>query len=227
MPRPHRIWFPEALYHLTIRGDNREPIFFIEEDHRKYLRLLGDAKQRYGCQLFAYALMTNHVHLMVQTGQTYPVSKLMQSVNTAYTIYMNKKYKRVGHIFQGRYHSVLVQKDSYALELSRYIHLNPVRAGMVRAPEQYRWSSYRAYVGKEQDRLVNAEELLGMMSPLEAEQRALYTQFVMDGLAMRRQVLEDGVLTANQILGTPEFISMVKEGARPLAQKHAIPMLGV
>jgi REP element-mobilizing transposase RayT len=213
MPRPPRIWFPEALYHLILRGDNREPIFFAGEDYRRYLKLLAEAKRRYGCQLFAYALMTNHIHLMVQTGEIHPVSKFMQVVNTAYTIYMNKKYHRVGHIFQGRYHSVLVEKDSYALELTRYIHLNPVRAGMARAPEAYRWSSYQAYLGRHENRMVDTELILDMISPLKAHQRELYSQFVKDGLSMRGPGLEQELL-ARHILGTPEFISMVKEGAR-------------
>ena len=193
MPRRPRIWFPGALYHIIVRGDNREPIFFIEQDYRTYLQFLNDAKGRYGCQLFAYALMTNHVHLMVQTGQLHPISKLMQSVNTVYTMYVNKKYKRVGHIFQGRYHGVLVEKESYALELTRYIHLNPVRAGLVRVPQQYRWSSYRAYLGKGDDGLVNTEEILAMVSPVESRRRSLYAQFVIDGLT-KGQTLERDLL---------------------------------
>ncbi len=225
MPRPPRIWFPGALYHLVVRGDNREPIFFADPDYRTYLKLLSVATRRYGAQLFAYALMTNHVHLMVQTDQIHPVSKLMQSLNTAYTIYINKKYKRVGHVFQGRFHSVLVEKDRYALELTRYIHLNPVRAGLVRAPERYRWSSYRAYLGREEDRFVNPTDILAMISPDDARQRTLYAQFVRDGLTMNRP-LERGLL-AHHILGSPDFVSMVKEGARPLAQKLSYSELGV
>ena len=228
MPRPPRIWFPEALYHLTVRGDNREPIFFVESDYRRYLKLLNEARREYDCRLFAYVLMTNHVHLMVQTGALHSVSKFMQWVNTTYTIYINKKYHRVGHIFQGRYHSVLAEKDSYALELTRYIHLNPVRAGMVRSPEQYRWSSYRAYLGKGIDQVgVDTEQMLGMISPSQTQQRSLYVQFVLEGLSMRRPILDQKTLMANRILGTPEFIAMVKEGARPLAQKPELFPIGV
>lgn len=208
MPRPLRIWFPGALYHLVVRGDNREPIFFAEQDYHKYLQLLQVAKRRYGAHLFAYALMTNHVHLMVQTDQTYPVSKLMQSLNTAYTMYINKAYKRVGHVFQGRYHSVLVEKDAYALELTRYIHLNPVRAGLVRAPEQYPWSSYHAYLGRGGNRLVEPEEILAMVSPVESRRRMLYTQFVIDGLMT--QPLQDREILANRIVGSPDFVSRVQ-----------------
>ena len=190
MPRPPRIWFPGALYHLILRGDNREPIFFTESDYRTYLALLRDAIRRYECQVLAYALMTNHLHLMVQTGQVQPVSKLMQSLNTTYTMYVNRTYKRVGHIFQGRYHSILIDKDSYALELTRYIHLNPVRAGLVRTPEEYPWSSYWAYLGRAENDLVTPNDILAMVSHVEARQRVLYGQFVIDGL-MQESVPEN------------------------------------
>lgn len=212
MPRAPRIWFPEALYHLTIRGDNREPIFFADADYRRYLKLLSEAKQRYGCQLFAYALMTNHVHLMVQTGSTHPISKFMQLVNTAYTVYMNWKYQRVGHIFQGRYHSILVEKESYALELTRYIHLNPVRAGMVRAPQDYPWSSYRAYTGMESNPLVDAELMLDMIDLSKDRQREFYAQFVIEGISMRSPELNEEILASTRILGSPGFLVRVKEG---------------
>lgn len=225
MPRQPRIWFPGALYHVTVRGNNREPIFLTEADYRRYLKLLAQGMRLVDARLLAYALMTNHVHLMVQTGPVHPISKLMQSLGTAYTMYVNHKYERVGHVFQGRYHSVLVEKDSYALELTRYIHLNPVRARMVRAPEQYRWSSYRAYLGKDDDRLVDTEDILSLISPSTAEQRPFYQQFVLEGMA-RRDALLDRLLAANSILGTPEFIARIKEGAKPLAQYHALSTLG-
>ena len=216
MPRRPRLWFPEALYHLIDRGDNREPVFFFDVDYRYYLQLLAEAKQRFECRLFAYALMTNHVHLMLQTGQTYSVSKFMQWLNTSYTIYMNKRYKRVGHIFQGRYHSVLVEKESYALELSRYIHLNPVRAGIVRTPESYHWSSFHAYLQPGDNDLVTTDLMLEMISPIASHQRALYRQFVMDGLAARLSWLERQLEASNHILGTVEFVERVM-GVRPQA----------
>lgn len=182
MPRPLRTWFPGALYHIVARGDNREPVFYAWVDYRYYLNLLAQGNKRYECRVLAYALMTNHVHLVLQTGETHPPAKPVQSMHTAYTMYMHKKYKRVGHIFQGRYHSTLVDKDSYLLELSRYVHLNPVRAGIVRKPEQYEWSSYRIYLGSEHNRLVHAGEVLGLISAPESQQRRLYREFVEQGL---------------------------------------------
>lgn len=181
MPRPPRVWSPGAIYHLIGRGNNRQTIFFREWDYRIYLRLIDDARKRFRCTLLAYTLMTNHVHLMVQSGDTVPISKFMQVIGTAYAMYVNKRYGRVGHLFQGRFHSVLVESDSQALELSRYLHLNPVRAGMAERPELYRWSSYRAYVGRVQDPLIDSSLILGMISPRPADQHDLYATFVSEG----------------------------------------------
>lgn len=191
-----------------VRGDNREPIFFGDADYRLYLNLLGEAKRRYACQLFAYALMTNHVHLMLQTGSRYPVSKIMQFLNTAYTTSINQRHHRVGHLFQGRYRSVLVDKDAYLVELSRYIHLNPVRAGLVGRSEEYPWSSYRAYLRERPDELVDAQDVLAMFSP-PATARQRYQEFVRDGLASADAV-ERRLLARRSILGSADFVSRVK-----------------
>ncbi|MDP3703962.1 MAG: transposase [Candidatus Omnitrophota bacterium] len=224
MPRPPRIWFPGALYHVMVRGDNREPIFFNDADRRSFLVRLARAKHEYGCQLWAYVLMTNHVHLMLRTGDIHPVSKFMQSLNTGYTFHVHKKYRRVGHIFQGRFHSILVEKDTYALELTRYIHLNPVRAKMVPVPEAYRWSSYHAYLGGDSTTLVDVEEVLAMMSPVVTKQRKLYIDFVRDGLQERNSAFEQVLLTA-PVLGSPEFAAL--HGVRHQARNSASLPIGV
>ncbi len=183
MPRPLRIWFPGAIYHVIARGNNRQPIFFQPRDYLRYLHLLEEARMRYECEVWAYALMENHVHLMLRTGQNHPISKLVQWLHTSYTVCFNKRYERVGHLFQGRFKSQLVEVDTYCLELSRYIHLNPVRAHLVMAPEQYRWSSYRVYVEEDMMRkhqvvTVNAEPVLSMVSPVAADRPRLYRAFV-------------------------------------------------
>ena len=214
MPRPPRIWYPGALYHVMARGDNREAIFFASPDYRTYLFMLRRALRRYDGRLLAYALMTNHVHLFVETGQTHPVSKIMQSINTAYTFYMHRRYKRVGHIFQGRFHAILVEKDSYALEVTRYIHLNPVRAGMVRRPEDYRWSSYRAYLGMVAEPFVESRTILDMISASGA-QRQQYAEFVRDRL---QEELTAQMLQRCWVLGSPAFVSRITAGARPPAR---------
>ena len=213
MARPLRIWYPGALYHIVARGNNREPIFLAPEDYRAYLQRLKEAKRRYGYRLHAYALMTNHVHLMLETAEVPPWT-VMQSVNTAYTMRMNRKYGRVGHVFQGRYKSILVEQDAYALELSRYIHLNPVKARLCRQPEEYLWSSYRAYLGVEapSDRFVDTELILSLCHPPAPGQLTTFQQFTMDGLRNPRELEHE--VTASQFLGSATFVERITASAQ-------------
>lgn len=179
MPRALRVWFPGAWYHVIARGNNKEKVFFAERDYVKYVRLLRDATKRFGLRVHAYALMPNHIHLMVETGDHHPIGKFIQWVHTTYTGYANFRYKRVGRLFQGRYKSLLIDRDAYALVLSRYIHLNPVRANLVLDPSDYRWTSYQAYCNPSGKSVVTTEWVLGLMSPHPSEQVRFYQQFVM------------------------------------------------
>ena len=142
MARPLRIEYPGAFYHVTSRGNEQKDIFKSDFDREKFLSYLVSASERYGAEIHAYCLMTNHYHMMLETPLG-NLSQIMKHINSSYTSYFNIKHKRVGHLLQGRYKAILVQADAYAAELSRYIHLNPVRAGMVKFPEDYRWTSYR------------------------------------------------------------------------------------
>jgi REP element-mobilizing transposase RayT len=154
----------DCFYHVTSRGDDRKPIYKSERDFEKFLEYVTAAKDRFKFYLYAYCLMNNHYHLLIETTQA-NLSKIMQYINTAYTVYYNVKRKRSGHLFQGRYKSILVEQDAYFAELTRYIHLNPVRAKMVDGPEKYDWSSYRAYVQSKKGGCVDverAELFLGM-----------------------------------------------------------------
>jgi len=188
MGRLPRIWFPGAWYHIFSRGDNKEPIFFIDKDYRKYLSFLKEGVNRYECNLHAYALMTNHVHLVIETGHRYPIFKLMHWLQAKYTKYINWSHNRVGHLFQGRYRSRLIEEDSYLLELSRYIHLNPVKAGIVKNPMRYEWSSCKSYLKRNHGDLVRTDYVLGLLS-LSVEQRPLlYKQFLQDGSKRLRLV---------------------------------------
>lgn len=146
MARPLRIEFPGAIYHLTSRGDRREPIFEDDEDRNLFLSLVGHAMSRYDAAVLAYCLMDNHYHLVVQTRQG-NLSRLMQRLNGAYTQAYNRRHNKVGHLFQGRYKAILVDQDTYLLEVCRYVELNPVRARLIRNPANWRWSSYRAHAG--------------------------------------------------------------------------------
>jgi len=150
MGRPVRIEYVGALYHISSRGNERKKIFLDVEDRIRFLNLLREYHDRYGILIHSYVLMDNHYHLILETPMG-NLLKVMHGINGGYTGYFNRKYKRVGHLFQGRYRAILVEKESYLLPLSRYVHLNPVRAGLVRRPEGYRWSSYRGYIGRERE----------------------------------------------------------------------------
>jgi len=149
MARALRIQYPGAVHHVTARGNERKRIFRCDADRRKFLELLGQATLRFGWLLPAWVLMSNHVHLVIETPLRLTLSDGIQWLNSSYAEWFNKKYGRVGHLFQGRFKSFLVEKEAYLHEVLRYVVLNPVRARMVERPEDYRWSSYRATAGLE------------------------------------------------------------------------------
>ena len=149
MSRPLRLEFAGALYHVTSRGNERKPIFRNESDFSTFIEVLNDVCDRYNWVIHAYCLMTNHYHLLIETPDA-NLSKGMRQLNGVYTQRFNRNYQRVGHLFQGRYKSILVVKDSYLLELCRYIVLNPVRAnGMVDHPSEWQWSSSHGTTGNQ------------------------------------------------------------------------------
>jgi len=150
MGRPIRIEYPGALYHITSRGNEKKKIFLEDADRIKFLKILEDYHDRYGILIHGYILMDNHYHLILETPRG-NLLKVMHGINSNYTGYFNRKYGRSGHLFQGRYKGIFVERDSYLLSLSRYVHLNSVRSGLVERPEDYRWSSYRGYIGREKE----------------------------------------------------------------------------
>ena len=145
MARPLRIQYSGAFYHITSRGNERRDVFRSKADRERFLFYLATATERYHARIHVYCLMSNHYHLLLETPEG-NLSQIMRHINGAYTTYFNTKRKRAGHLFQGRYKAILVEADEYATHLSRYIHLNPVRAGMVSVPEDYTWSSYHYYI---------------------------------------------------------------------------------
>ena len=146
MPRKPRLHFPGAVYHVILRGNSGQDIFFDSSDRTRFFLLLQETVERFEHRIHAFCLMTTHVHLAIQVCDV-PLSRIMQNIGFRYTQYINRKYKRTGHLFQGRYKPLLIDADSYLLELIRYIHLNPVRAGMVQRPAEYIWSSHSIYLG--------------------------------------------------------------------------------
>lgn len=146
MARPLRIEFPGAVYHITSRGDEKKPIFLDDKDREDFLNLLQDINKRHHWICHAYCLMNNHYHLLIETPEG-NLSIGMRQLNGVYTQAFNRRHKRIGHLFQGRFKAILIQKDTHLLEACRYVVLNPLRAGDVGRPEQWKWSSYRATVG--------------------------------------------------------------------------------
>jgi REP element-mobilizing transposase RayT len=181
MPREPRIHYPGAVYHVISRGNNRQEIFNSVIDYKRFLTILKTVKGKVPFLLYAYCLMPNHIHFLLQVEE-HPLSNIMQRLLTAYALRFNKTYKRQGHLFQGRYHTILCNKDSYLLELVRYIHLNPVRAGLVKNPTDWKWSGHNGYVGRYDDALLEATSVLSQIGRTSQTARSNYLQFLKDGL---------------------------------------------
>ncbi len=181
MARPLRIEFPGALYHVTARGDRREDIFVDDEDRGTLLGLLSEACSRFGLTCHAYCLMSNHYHLVLETAKP-NLSRALRQLNGVYTQRFNRRHGRVGHVFQGRYQAILVDRDSYYLEVVRYVLLNPVRAKLVRQAREWAWSSYRAVLGEAPANAgLDVPELLSRFGPTPGRARAAFRRFVDQG----------------------------------------------
>lgn len=203
MPRRPRILLADHPLHIVQRGINREPCFFAEEDYQCYLHWLEEAARDCGCAIHAYALMTNHVHLLLTPARAGAPARLMQSLGRRYVQYANRQYRRTGSLWEGRYKSSVVQAESYLLACMRYIELNPVRAAMVADPGGYRWSSYRANgLGLPDARLTPHSLYLGLdVEPASryAAYRALFRpQLDADAASEVREALKLGMLLGSE-----------------------------
>lgn len=174
MPRQPRPVVPEVPLHITQRGNNRLRCFFEEDDYHVYLNLLRAASLRAECRIHAYVLMSNHVHLLVSPNDEQGPSMLMKSLGQRYVQYVNRRYARTGTLWEGRYHSCLVQSETYLMVCHRYIELNPVRASLVNAPAHYPWSSYHHNADGHSSKLVVPHELYGRLGNDAASRQAAY-----------------------------------------------------
>jgi putative transposase len=204
MARPLRLEFAGALYHVTARGDRREDIFIDEADRERFLAVLAEVESDFNWALHAYCLMDNHYHLLIETPDG-NLSKGMRQLNGVYTQRFNRRHGRVGHVFQGRFKAILVQKESYLLELARYIVLNPVRARMVRDASRWRWSSYRATAGLiEKPQWLHIDGVLSAFSSRRVTAIARYAAFVAEG---KNQPSPWEQLRNQVFLGSEEFVA--------------------
>lgn len=203
MARPLRIEYEGAVYHVMARGNDRGKIFFSKKDYLRFKKYLFDAREKYSFILHSYTLMTSHYHLIIETPEG-NLSKIMHYLNSAYSTYLNIRKQRSGHLFQGRYKSILIDSDSYLLELSRYIHLNPVRAQMVEHPEDYPHSSYASFIGAG-DGLTEPSFVLSMFSAETSISKHKYKVFVESALGVTLESPLENVY-GGVILGRPTFI---------------------
>jgi len=207
MARKPRIEFPGALYHVIARGNQRRRIFLETKDFEDYLVRLWSYHEKYPFILYAYCLMPNHLHLLIETGSV-PLSKIMQAIQFSYTQSFNRRHRKVGHLFQGRYKAILCQKDEYLLELIRYIHLNPVRAKIVSNPKDYCFSSHRALLGIDKRPYCDVNVVLGLFGKKRKIAMKQYESFILDaiGLGHKKELYH---LKDQRILGEEEFVSDV------------------
>jgi REP element-mobilizing transposase RayT len=209
MARKPRIHYPGAYYHVILRGNARQDIFFDDTDRYRFYLLLQEGTERFGHRIHAFCLMTNHVHLVVQVSDK-PLSKIMQNLSFRYTRWVNWRQNRSGHLFQGRYKSVVVDGDEYLLELVRYTHLNPVRAGIAETPSAYCWSSHAAYCGNETIPWLTTEFVLAEFAQKLATARKRYAAFVSEGAGEGHRPEFHGTGSDDtRLLGDSSFVERV------------------
>jgi REP element-mobilizing transposase RayT len=208
MARQPRLHLAGGLYHVILRGNARQDIFFDDEDRHRFYWLIEQGVKRFGYRVHAFCCMTNHVHLAVQVSEA-PLSRGMHNLAFRYTRWINHRQQRVGHLFQGRYKAILVDADSYLLELVRYIHLNPVRARLVDDPTRYPWSSQRAYVGHEAIPWLTTDWVLSQFGQRASVARRAYQRFVAEGQAEGyREEFHRGT-DDSRLLGEDSFVQRI------------------
>jgi REP element-mobilizing transposase RayT len=214
MARPLRLEFPGALYHLTSRGDGREDVFLTAADREAFLQVLTQVVDRFAWLCHAYCLMDNHYHLLVETPEP-NLSRGMRQLNGVYTQTFNRAHGRVGHVFQGRFKSILVEKESHLLELARYIVQNPVRARSVRRAVDWPWSSYRATAGLEAvPFFLTVDWILGQFGRSRRKAQEAYREFVAEG----RGASPWESLVGQVFLGSERFVRRLQAKAAPLPE---------
>jgi putative transposase len=220
MSRPLRLEFPGALYHVTGRGDRREPIFEDDQDRQSLLDVLGLALERFDAGCLAFCLMPNHYHFVLETRRA-NLSRLMRQVNGVYTQRCNRRHGTVGHLFQGRFKAIVVDRDAYLLEVCRYVDLNPVRAQLVKRPQDWDWSSYRAHVGLvRRPPWLESAAVLSQLAQTEAAGKRRYAEFVAQGRGIR---LWEEALSGQIYLGDERFVTRVQSRGAHGSESREIP----
>lgn len=214
MARRPRVFASGLLYHVIVRGNQRQKTFLDHTDYRAYLERLSRYRGRYGYTVHAYCLMPNHVHLLLESSHQ-PLAKFMQGLQQSYSQYFNLRHRKVGHVFQGRYKAIVCQRDEYLLELVRYIHLNPVRSGLVKEPGRYPYSGHQAYAEGKVNEVIDPRQVLEILGG-----KARYRAFVSDGIKEGHK--EEYYEAQDQrFLGSEKFAEKLREKEdEPRRPKH-------
>ena len=220
MSRPLRISFDNAVYHITARGNRRDKIFYSDDDKRIFLRKMDQTFLKYSFLCYAYCLMDNHYHLFIKTSLG-NISQGMHYLNASYANYFTAKYKTNGPLFQGRYKSLLVDEDNYALTLSTYIHLNPIRAGLTKNLEEYTWSSLLDYLGKRKKELkkLDTQFILTQLDNDLIKSRTMYKRYLLENLTMDFPIKD---IYRGIALGKESFIEKIESKIKSVGEKREI-----
>jgi putative transposase len=226
MARKPRIHIPGGLYHVILRGNAGNAIFKEHQDYNRLCLLIQIGIERYSHRIHAFCFMTNHIHFAIQVAQI-PLSKIMHNLTFRYTQWINKRNNSTGHIFQGRYKAILVDAENYLLELVRYIHLNPVRAKLVKFPDEFHWSSHNVYLGREKLTWLSTDWVLGHFSDDYTVARERYEEFVADeiGQAYGKQFHVGRV--DSRVLGVDDFLEKAEEQDRRTDNKKKPQLNGI
>jgi len=228
MSRPPRLHVAGATYHVTLRGNHRKDIFFCETDRARMSELFADVLAHCDARLHAYCYMPNHLHALIQVADV-PLGRVMLRVAGPYARMTQARLETTGHLFERRYYPVMVDTDTYLLEVLRYIHLNPVRAGMVRSPEAYPWSSHHAYIGRRADLWVTTDFALAAFDADRGRAICAYRRFVADALRAggTRSPFEDCNPGDPRILGGDDFARrMLGDEWHPRSRKSLEQLIG-
>jgi REP element-mobilizing transposase RayT len=226
MARPIRIEYPGAVYHVICRGNNRQGIYRDDQDRRRYLEKLSYYCRDKTVHLLAYCLMPNHVHLLLETPEG-NLSRMMQAFQTSYTVYFNKRHGRTGHVFEQRYKAMLVDKDNYLLQVSRYIHLNAVSAKLAERPQAYRWCSYGSYFKGNGIIGLKTATVLGQLNGSKSRQLQQYREYV-EGGQQDRLSNPPPQVRQQVYVGDEEFVEAIERRGKAsvrAARRHSLQQI--
>jgi len=211
MPRKARVILSNTAHHIVQRGHNRAAVFIEEQDYLHYLSILKEWKEKFGTRMYGYCLMTNHVHLILDPAEDVTsIGKLMKRLAGRYTRYFNHQERRTGSVWEGRYKSSPIETEHYLKACSRYVDMNPVRAGMVKHPGEYPWSSYRQKVGMDTEKWIDADACFQGLSPYPKVRQRLYAEYVSNDISEGEQTFIGQALNRGQLTGSHRFIDEVE-----------------